>query len=1190
MNTQTKRRFGEIAMVAMITLGLLLMAARDARAQRVDRTTQPVPASEEALVTVVAEDEVPVHTSGAPDACAASPFGNLLLVGAEREIFVSYKGGAAPYHNGLAATRLDLTGEGKLQPQHTWLSGAVDASLTNVAEPAATLADLDADGKMELIQALRNSNGQLLLVEQSNMVGMDTWQATATNHQGFAVASGNLTRTETGDAEIALVSRSPVNSLTVQLINGMNQGKLPSDGLTLGVWRSVDNFRSAPTLLQVATGDLDGDGFDDEIIVVFREIGDNFLQILVLEYTPDHLYVDNNNSSNYQNNLKDVATLRVEAGKVRNLQVAAADVDGDFHDEIVLAYDHGNDDNDGYSDKITVRTYDLTLHPQENLITQYGQWEKPGVRNPNLALAAADSDGDGVAEVIVAYEDAPDGLTVVSLDAEVATIVEHNWWQNKENYRDQVRDLALDAADLDRDGLAEIVAGFRDQGNWLQTLRINDSMTATFTTTVGFPFGMTLVDAWRNGDEGRTGATNINVRLGDWDNDSLKAQYAPAVGGTLKCKQVIEPQITSAVFVPPFWQQIQGGQYIYGSVGKTESKEKSNETALSSFYSHSASGYFGLGVGVEGTVFSFESSIKLTAGYEYAATETRSGRQSQGQSISVGWTNFSDFMVVDDTTYDCYSYQLMQGGVAVDGAARFCENKGLKNRSLSLDAWDMRDDIDLQWTPVARDWSNLALFRDFYATQSSVDAAVANNGAALAADGNTDGVLANGSVMQTQAESAPWWQIDLGSVQDITKIRLWNRNNAGCPLPSCMNQLTDFHLFIADSDPTTISHDPNVLKTAPGVTSYFHPGVGSRVTTFRTLDANFQPIRGRYVRVQLAGQGVLSLAEVQVFGPNHVEPNRYPVGVWDPDGKTDSAGNYVPGTDGWFNVELHNPETGQLEIVRTRGNLLWNGANQGVLNRQQIGDGDSTLTWSLGTTAGGANSTSTATSHTAKIGAEFDVEAGILPVKVQTGGSYEYGTGFGSEHTQTLAWEKSFELDGGVQGFPRVVEGQVVQWPAQCRYGFQPYYYELSDESDVGYAHKFLVLDYIVPLHLLNRTANLEPCHQGSYKTGNNRAPQVNNYVIVDIVGNAMLIDVLATVQDPDNDVLSLIAVGNASNGVATIVENRILYTPNVGYVGEDSFTYRVSDGFGGEATATLKVVVGRTATQPTIYLPIVTR
>ncbi|MEZ4863632.1 MAG: Ig-like domain-containing protein [Caldilineaceae bacterium] len=1165
-------------MTTLISFGLSLLLPQPAWAQ----TTVEPP------VTVVAEVETPIQASNVAVDCNSSPFGNLLLVGGEREIFVSYKGGAGPYQNWLAATRLDLDANGKLQPQGAWLPGNGAANLTNVGEPAATVADLDADGKVELIQALRDADGQFLLVEQSNTVGFDTWQANAPNHQGFATASGNLTRSTAHDDEVVVVSRSPVDSLNVQLVNGGNTGTLPADLLTLGIWRSVENFRNAPQLLSVATGDLDGDGFNDEIVVALLEADHNTVQLLVLEYTPGY---QQGSGSNYQNNVKELATTRVEAGKVYHLQVAAADIDGDFQDEIMLAYDQGNDDNDGYSNKITVRSYDFTTPPQGALITQLGQWVNPNVRSNSLALAAADSDGDGAAEVIVAYADARYGLTITSLDAEVATMVAHNQWQNQENFRNQTHDLALAAADLNRDGLADIVAAFRDGGDWLQTVRIGDSVTATLTSTlpVTGTYGMSLVDTWRNGAEGRAGATHIQVRLGDWDNDSLKAQYAPALGGTLKCKQVVEPQISSAVFVPPFWQQIQGGQYIYGSVGKTESKEKTTETALTSSYSHSASGYFGVGMGVEGEVFSFESSLKLTAGYEFAATATRTGSQSQGQSIAVGWTNFYDFLVVDDTTYDCYSYQLTQNGAAVDGAARFCENKGLKNRSLSLDAWDMREDIDLQYAPVVRDWSNLALFRGFAATQSS--AATGVNSAALAADNNLDGTVANGSVMQTQAEDAPWWQIDLGTVQEITKIRVWNRTNVGCPLSSCMNQLTDFHIFISETEPGAISNDPAVLKAAPGVVDYFHTGVGGRVTTFRTLDGNFQPVRGRYVRVQLAGRGTLALAEVQVFGPNHVEPDRYPVAVTDPDGKSDpSTGKYIPGTDGWFTVQLYNPETGQYEMVRTRGNLLWNGANYNVLKNQQIGDGDSTLTWSLGTTTAGASSTSTSTSHTVKVGAEFDVEAGIIPVKVQTGGSYEYGTGFGTENTQTLAWEKGFELDGGVQGFPRIVEGQAVQWPSQCRYGFQPYYYELSDESAVGYAHKFLVLDYIVPEHLLSRNTNLDPCRLGSYKSGNNRAPQVNGNPTVVVTSGSSFIDVLANVQDPDNDPLSLQAVGGTMHGVAVIVENRIRYTPTAGYVGEDQITYTVSDGFGGEATGHVTVMVGGPAGTGTVYLPLVAK
>lgn len=1183
MKLKLKFRLCSLAVMGLIALLWSLIAPMTMFAQMGEEP--PVAVIPEAVTTAATA----VQASSTAIDCNSSPFGGLLLVGAEREIFVSYRGGAAPYQNGLMATRLDLTGAGKLQPQATVPGSAIDASLASVSEPAATVADLNADGYLELIQSARKADGELILVGQHSTGGPDLWLADTPNHQGFTLASGNLSRSPDQDDEVVVVSRSLFDSLTVQFVNGTTSGGFPDASVPLGLWRSVETFRNAPQLLTVATGDLDGDGYDDEAIVAFREANDTAIQVIVLEYT---LNYQEGSGSNYKNNIKELATLRVDVNSALNLQVAAADLDGDYKDEIVLAYDQSRPEKDGLSEKITVHTYDLAMQAQGAALTLLGRWENPNVANRTLAMTAADSDGDGVAEVILAYENAPGGFVLWSLDAEVAQIVPHSFWQDETNFRNQARDLSIDAADLDRDGLADIVTAFRDGGNVLQTLLLHDNMTATVTSTLLLTgtYGLTLIDSWRNGEEGRTGATNIHVRLGDWDNDSLKAQYAPALGGTLKCKQVVEPQITSAVFVPPFWQKIQGNQAVYGSVGKTESKEKSSETALTSSYSHSASGYFGAGVAVEGVVASFEASLKVTAGYAFEATETRAGSQSQGQSIAVGWTNNADFLVVNDANYDCYSYQLLQNGVPVDGAARFCENKGLKNRSLSLDAWDMREDIDLQYAPVVRDWSNLALFRSAYATQSSTSGSAA---AALAADNNTDGTLTNGSVMQTQSESTPWWQIDLGSVQAVSKIRVWNRNNVGCAIASCMNQLTDFYVFITEQDPATLSNDPNVLKNTPGVVTYFHQGVGGRVTTFRTLDATFTPFRGRYVRVQLASQGVLSLAEVQLFGPNHVEPDRYPVAVTDPDGKTDPrTGIYKPGTDGWFLVQLYNPETDQYETVRTRGNLLWNGANSNVLKDQQIGDGDSTLTWSLGTTTGGASSTITSTNHTVKIGAEFDVETGIIPVKVQTGGSYEYGTGFGTQHTQTLAWKKSFELDGGVQGFPRLLAGQAVQWPAQCRYGFQPYYYELSDESDIGYGHKFLVLDYTVPQHLLSRDANLDPCRQGTYKTGNNRAPQVNSTPTVVVTGNALLIDVLATVQDPDNDPLRLTAVGGAAHGAVTIVDNRILYTPKAGYAGADTFTYTVSDGFGGEVTGTVTVLVGggNTSGQSTLYLPIVNR
>jgi hypothetical protein len=1101
--------------------------------------------------------------------CSKSPFGGILNIGAEREIFISYRGGAAPNQNGLAYTRLDHDPSGQLQHQETWLGKSIEASLATVTAPTAAAADLNADGKVEFVQAFRDAGGNYRLAAHSNGLGTDTYQDNLINHQQLAMAAGNLSRDETKDDEVVIVSRSQANSLTVLLVNGAANGLLPTDGNNFGLWRSIEQFRQSPDLLDVATGDLDGDGHDDEIVVALREEGKSHIQLIVLEYTPNH---EQGSGANYQRNVKELGHLRVEASEVLRLQVAMGDFNKDFKDEIVLAFDDETPDRNGYSEAIRVRTYAFDHKNSTTPFTELGRWSNPNVHLNHLALTTGDTDGDGQAEIVVAFANTASvavsfpGLAVYSLDAETSRIVTHNYWYNGEQERATVADLSIEAADVDRDGLAEIVAGFRDTANWLQVLQLSDTITATenFTLTIQFSGTMGLYPEtmWRDGADGRTGANAITIAVADWDNDSLKAQYAPAPGGNLKCKQVIEPQITSAIFVPPFWQNIQGGQYVYSSVGKSRTQEKSNETALTTSYGHSASGYFGAGVGVEGSVFSFESSLKLTAGYEYASETTRTGSQNTGQTLTSGWTNFSPFVVVDSTTANCYSYQLIKNGLPLDGAARFCENRAVTNSSLSLDAWDIQNNSPVQWTPIARDWSNLALFRrDSVAQSSTVDGSPAT----AALDSNLDGTVANGSVAQTQPEASPWWQVDLGSEQPLTKIRVWNRNNVGCSVASCMNGLADFYVFVSNSDFRTLSNDPNVLKSHPAVQSYHHAGVSGRVTTIRTLDNSFQPTTGRYVRVQLVGSGSLALAEVQVFGPNHVEPDRYPVNVFDDNPN-----------DHWFTVRLFNPVSGQYESVRTRGKLLWNGANQNVLNNERIGDGDSTLSWSLTQSAGGSQSVAESVAHTVKVGAEFEVEAGIIPVKVQTGGSYEYSTGFGREETNTISWEEGFEIDGGVQGFPLQVAGNTVRWPTQCRYGFQPYYYTLTEESDYGYKHTLLVIDYIVPERMLDRSRVLTPCRTGAYKTGVNRAPLAVNDTAFTTPGTAITIDVLANDSDPDNDALTITAVGAASHGAAAVVNNQVFYQPNGGYTGSDTFTYAVDDGYGGVATATVTVQIGQ--------------
>lgn len=136
--------------------------------------------------------------------------------------------------------------------------------------------------------------------------------------------------------------------------------------------------------------------------------------------------------------------------------------------------------------------------------------------------------------------------------------------------------------------------------------------------------------------------------------------------------------------------------------------------------------------------------------------------------------------------------------------------------------------------------------------QTATQSSTANSGeASRAVDGVTDGLWGNGSVTHTESTLQPWWEVDLGSVQEIGGISLWNRTDC------CKERLSNYFIFISETP--FLSEDPSELSGQPGVFNLFE-------TTYpdpdRTIVINQS---GRYVRIQLQGTNPLSLAEVEVW-------------------------------------------------------------------------------------------------------------------------------------------------------------------------------------------------------------------------------------------------------------------------------------------------------------------------------------
>ncbi len=129
-----------------------------------------------------------------------------------------------------------------------------------------------------------------------------------------------------------------------------------------------------------------------------------------------------------------------------------------------------------------------------------------------------------------------------------------------------------------------------------------------------------------------------------------------------------------------------------------------------------------------------------------------------------------------------------------------------------------------------------------------------------AVDGNTSGIPSDNSITETDIQKEAWWEVDLGTLCQITHLYLWNRTD------QYAYRLSNFYLLVS-KDPFPEDILDEIIKD-PDIWKYKFNGQAPET---QRMDVNFQ---GRYVRIQLIGTNVLarigtnilSLAEVEVCG------------------------------------------------------------------------------------------------------------------------------------------------------------------------------------------------------------------------------------------------------------------------------------------------------------------------------------
>ncbi|MES2889259.1 MAG: discoidin domain-containing protein, partial [Pseudomonadota bacterium] len=209
-----------------------------------------------------------------------------------------------------------------------------------------------------------------------------------------------------------------------------------------------------------------------------------------------------------------------------------------------------------------------------------------------------------------------------------------------------------------------------------------------------------------------------------------------------------------------------------------------------------------------------------------------------------------------------HSFVVNLGGPRVVSGFKYFPRADARNGVAAAWRFDTSRD-GVNWTPLAQgnlqDFATVTGEKVVYfnnlaqgkvATQSST---AFDGAASRAVDGNVNGdFVTGGSVSHTAESNESWWQVDLGSTQPLTAIRLWNRTDC------CAARLNNYQVFVSPTDMTgrTLSS----LMEDPAVKHTWVQAEPSRYTTL--------PVRltGRFVRVQLLTWNALSLAEVQVFG------------------------------------------------------------------------------------------------------------------------------------------------------------------------------------------------------------------------------------------------------------------------------------------------------------------------------------
>lgn len=1018
--------------------------------------------------------------SSASISCSATPFGQRLTLGLEQEYVVVHG------DSGQAGTLSEVRENGLA----LWANSALaTSSFATLASTRTTHVDLDGDGRDEwAVAGIKSTDAHAIVVTTFGIgpfgapVQGVVWSWTAAaNIVDLRIAVADVTgRSADSRQELVVAYLDAGGNVNVFVLNGTVASPTiqQASGTALGQW-TKPGADGPITQLRLATGDVLLEG-RDQIVLMADSQFDAQRVYYVLRY-------DDNTALHLSSTRYTETRSPQTAILPKSFDLRIGDLGGTPAAEMVVL-DQGQALEGGPADLDLKVRYFTTTRDINNAIATI-VFHAPGTLHYNVSMgnrasvvaAIGELDRRPGAELVLARQNPVDdnhllvelykvGFDVSGLPVSVGRYLSPVTpfapiGANEEMFIASMDYLDVTIGQPRADGIDEVAVAVQDQKAQSDSTKVLKVRTFAMARPSPDPnanpipttFARTALYDYATA---QSNTLSLHIDRLDYQGDSVLADIDAS-----NCLRVVEPQLRSVVHLPPYWQLLQGtsGNFL-ATIGKTYTGGTTSDSTYGTFSSHDISAYVGVKVGGEVMGIGAEASAKVTAGYNYETSRAKTA--GSDNSFTVGESQSQDhgegLVVQEDDTYDCYTYNVHTLGITDLGSnVRSCEliryapdgQTELRGFTASdLVTWDTESAYNLgvglpaQWVPLAPDWASVALFRQPTVNFGALIVDVAKV---------TDGQFATGLVSPAMAH--PYVQIDLGNAKALTNVRVF-------PAAGHRADLDGFSLYVSAS-PFANDAPPS----GPGVT-VFSPDPASdngfdHWNVWLRNPATQAPLVGRFLRLQSSGaeSKTLAIGEIEAFADVHIEPPQYPVAVCD-----------TVAADGLFTALMYDTISAAYRKVDVRGDLLWKGTT-GTDNRcgtdvggiqhvdiwNTVTIGNSGISnWDLANTSGQTVGTTTSISHSTRVGAELDVEAGAV-VKAQVGGAYEFTTGVTTDESTTMYWEAGLEYAGQVGGFQFLRN--------DCNYRAQPFAYTTSERSNIGYEHQYTAVDYFVPDFNWNR-------------------------------------------------------------------------------------------------------------------------